>query len=44
MSAVALITGVLCAAPEQKTSKSSLGDASQYWRVVCFNEVPGNEL
>jgi single-stranded DNA-binding protein len=55
MTALALITGVLFRAPEQRTSKSGKpyvtatirakdGDASQFWRVTAFSETAQAEL
>ena len=55
MSAVALISGVLYKAPEQKTSKNGNqfvsvtlkardGDGFQYWRLTAFNQDAQTEL
>jgi single-stranded DNA-binding protein len=55
MTALALITGVLFRAPEQRTSKAGKpfvtatlrvkdGEASQWWRVTAFSESAQAEL
>jgi single-stranded DNA-binding protein len=55
LTAHCLITGTLYRAPEQKTAKSGKpyvsatirckdGDASTWWKIMCFSESAGAEL